>query len=190
MFWVPLGVLQCLPCCGALQSLFPSGHSKFAKAGSSTLWQCCARSWVFGGCSAVGLAPSATIHGLYKASPQPDGAKVHVRGCGSPKALLHGKNLVAWTLLKAKLLSVIYPLRVRASSTPNRVGKATRGTFPISWLSTTKENPSWDGAVGFASGGVPGEWRDWPPSGTGIAAGMQRAAAKADFCAAQSWEVG
>lgn len=64
------------------------------------------------------------------------------------------------------------------------------GTFPISMLSSTKENPSWDGAVGFASGEVPGERRDWLPSGAGIAAGMQRAAAKAGSRAAQRWEAG
>lgn len=37
------------------------------------------------------------------------------------------------------------------------------GLSPSPHPSATKENPSWDGAVGLASGGVPGERRDWPP---------------------------
>lgn len=56
--------------------------------------------------------PPATIHGLYRASLQPDRANGHGRLCSSPKALLHGRNLMAWTWLKAKLLWVIHPLGV------------------------------------------------------------------------------
>lgn len=68
------------------------------------------------------------------------------------------------------------------------MGNKVQGTFPISLLPSAKENPSWDGAVGFASGGVPGERGDRPPSSGSIAAGMQRAVAKAGSCAGNGGE--
>lgn len=61
VLWVPPGVLQCLCRCGALQSLFPSGHSQFAEAGSYTLRWCCARNLASRGCSPIG-APTSCHH--------------------------------------------------------------------------------------------------------------------------------
>lgn len=81
------------------------------------------------------------------------------------------------------------PLESKHLLLPAAPGAAARwetqrwGSSPFPHHSTTKENPSWDGAVGLACRRVPGEQRDWPPSGAGPVAGMQESRA-------QRWEWG